>query len=429
MVETETILIVDDEEPIRDAIIHSLRKFGYSFLQADSAEAAIQILNSERVNCVISDLRMPGMGGHGLVRHCGRQQPAVPIIVISGMADKSDLVELMRQGVSDYVDKPWSASELAEAVRRGLEKGRQPVAVAAAPVMAQDPVEAPKDDALDPQLAIALQKKLFEVLEELRLGNIAIPTSAKIAVEVRRVASSRTASMQALTEVIERDVSIAGRVIQLANSAFYRSQGQVFDLSAAVRRIGFGEIVQVVDTVVIHEYYAVQQPLISELMQGLWYQTWARAVMMRQVAQAVPDIRVPQENAYLGGLFCDVGVAFLLRVIADDAASLPREVMIDFVQQHHSTAGAAICRQWALPKDVAELAKLHHDAACTDNLVRLARAAEQLIKGAGYATKLWTIDSNDSHLKDVGLSHLTIATLKNRVEKYLSAHADDFNEN
>lgn len=433
MVETERILIVDDESSIRDAVVHSLKKFGYEFLQAECAEDAISLLGHERVSCVISDLRMPGMGGHGLVRHCGQLSPAVPIVVISGMADKDDLVELLRQGVSDYVDKPWSASELSEAVRRAIEQGRKAsqehMAVPSAVTGAASPVDAPLPaDAIDPQLAASLQKKLFRVLEELRLGQIAIPTSAKIAVEVRRVASSRTASMQALTELIERDVSIAGRVIQLANSAYYRGQGKVMDLNAAVRRIGFGEIVQVIDTVVSHEYYKVEQAKISELMQWLWLQSWARGVMMRQLAQAVPELGVGQDISYLGGLFVDVGVPFLLRILADEVESLPNELIVDFVRQHHSTAGAAICRQWALPGEIAELCKLHHEPDSTLPMVKLARAAEYFTISSGYGKSVWGIDSDEQSLKHIGLSHIAMVTLKNRAEKYLSAHAEDFSD-
>ncbi len=433
MVQAERILIVDDERSIRAAVEHSLKKYGYEFLQADSAELAIEMLSREQVNCVISDLRMPGMGGHGLVRHCGSLNPPTPIVVISGMADKDDLVELLRQGVSDYVDKPWSASELSSAVRRAIEKSRQLQAPAfaaqsAEPAPTAGPVAVSGPDDIDPQLAAALQKKLFQVLEELRQGQISIPASARIAVEVRRTASSRTASMQALTALIERDASISGRVIQLANSAYYRGQGKVMDLSAAVRRIGFGEIVQVIDTVVSHQYYNVDDPLIKDLLQGLWLQSWARAVMMRQLAEALPELNISQDKAYLGGLFVDLGVPFLLRILASDAKQIPRDLIVDFVRQHHSTAGAAICRQWTLPAEVAELAKQHHDKDSDLDFVKLCRAADHLIADIGYARSIWGIDADADSLKKLPLSHLAIITLKNRAEKHLTAHLDDFSD-
>lgn len=428
VLDAERILIVDDESSIRAAVVHSLKKFGYEFLQAETAEDAISLLAHERVGCVISDLRMPGIGGHGLVRHCSQMSPRIPVVVISGMADKDDLVLLLRMGVTDYVDKPWSASELSESVRRALEAGKKSTSnpVPAKSNANPDAHAHAHADAIDPQLAIVLQKKLFQVLEDLRLGQVAIPTSAKIAVEVRRVASSKTASMQALTDLIERDVSIAGRVIQLANSVFYRGQGKVMDLSAAVRRIGFGEIVQVIDTVVSHEYYTVHEPTIAALMKGLWQQSWARGVMMRQVAQALPDLRISQDQAYLGGLFVDVGIPFLLRILSSEAEHLPRKLIIDFIQQHHTVAGAAICRQWSLPAEISELSKQHHDQNSTLPMVQLASAAEVLLESAGYAHEFWGNDCDKGITKTIGLSHLAIATLKNRALKYLSAHADDF---
>lgn len=121
------VLVVDDEEPMRHMLELVLRREGYEVTAAESGEAAVQCLQDEgaaEVDVVLSDVRMPGMGGLGLVEWAARERPELTVIVMSAFGSVALAIDAMHRGAYDYISKPFKQDEVVLALRKAQERQR-----------------------------------------------------------------------------------------------------------------------------------------------------------------------------------------------------------------------------------------------------------------------------------------------------------------
>jgi len=120
----ETVLVVDDDEALREACCDALSEAGYRALAAASPLGAEPLLLREMIDLVISDLRMPDGGGTRVIQLAHRLCPGLPIILITAFPSVSSAVDALRSGVVDYLIKPFDAAQLLQSVQAVLEVGR-----------------------------------------------------------------------------------------------------------------------------------------------------------------------------------------------------------------------------------------------------------------------------------------------------------------
>jgi signal transduction histidine kinase/DNA-binding response OmpR family regulator len=119
------VLIIDDESVIRKSIRAYLEDYEYKVLEAENGRIGLHIYNTEKIDLILVDLRMPEMGGLQVLSEIRKQDPDLPLIVISGRGDIGDVVEALHLGASDYLLKPISdMSMLLHAIGKGLERAR-----------------------------------------------------------------------------------------------------------------------------------------------------------------------------------------------------------------------------------------------------------------------------------------------------------------
>ena len=109
MEETKTILIVDDEEPIRQLIKYNLERDGFKTLQACNAMKALEKARSEKVDLIILDLMLPDMSGLDVCRILKNDAKTanVPIVMVTAKTEDADIVYGLEIGAEDYVTKPF----------------------------------------------------------------------------------------------------------------------------------------------------------------------------------------------------------------------------------------------------------------------------------------------------------------------------------
>src|SRR5262245_8141841 len=100
------VLIVDDERSMRELLTIVLSREGYDVITAESGGEAISVLQRQAVDLLISDIRMPDIGGVDVLRAAKQGDPDVPVIMMTAFASTDTAVEAMRLGASDYVTKP-----------------------------------------------------------------------------------------------------------------------------------------------------------------------------------------------------------------------------------------------------------------------------------------------------------------------------------
>src|SRR5438128_2358888 len=118
------LLIVEDEEPLRQAIAEQLTDRGYRVEQADSGEAALAKLADFAFDIIITDLRLPGIDGSAVVEAAVERYPHIIAIVVTGYGTVKDAVEAIKRGAWDFVSKPFQIDELLHVLDSALEQRR-----------------------------------------------------------------------------------------------------------------------------------------------------------------------------------------------------------------------------------------------------------------------------------------------------------------
>jgi len=118
-----TILLVEDSRAVRKSIAAFLNNYGYIVIEAENGEEGIKIFKSREPDVVITDIMMPGISGHEVVKTVVQEAPDTPIIVVSGTGDISDVVKAIQLGTWDYILKPITDLRvLLYSIQRALEK-------------------------------------------------------------------------------------------------------------------------------------------------------------------------------------------------------------------------------------------------------------------------------------------------------------------
>lgn len=115
------MLIVDDENPIRDLMSRWLQAGGYSVVSAAGADEALGLMDAVPQAVALCDIRMPGRDGLWLADRIRQQHPETAVIMATGVQDVDAAAESLRQGAVDYLTKPFRRDRLRDAVVRGIE--------------------------------------------------------------------------------------------------------------------------------------------------------------------------------------------------------------------------------------------------------------------------------------------------------------------
>jgi len=118
------VLIVDDEQDIRDASERIIAKMGCPVTKASRGEEALEIVGGQPVDIVLLDMKMPGMGGMEALGRMREINPAILVIVITGYATVETAIAAMKKGAYDFIPKPFEPDQLRIVVNRALERVR-----------------------------------------------------------------------------------------------------------------------------------------------------------------------------------------------------------------------------------------------------------------------------------------------------------------
>ncbi len=119
---SERILIIDDDEGLRESLELVLAAEGYEVLTAPDGESGLALLESTPVDVVLTDLRMPGLDGLDLLPQIGQRLPGATVLLMSAYGTEELALEAMRRGAYDYLAKPFQPSEVLLTLRKARER-------------------------------------------------------------------------------------------------------------------------------------------------------------------------------------------------------------------------------------------------------------------------------------------------------------------
>ena len=120
---TKTILIADDEPNIRQLVAFTLRRRGYTIIEAEEGKTALDLIRRERPDLAVLDVMMPGLSGIAIVQQLTRDPNVadIPVILLSAKGQGVEIEEGLASGAQLYLVKPFSPRELAERVAEMLD--------------------------------------------------------------------------------------------------------------------------------------------------------------------------------------------------------------------------------------------------------------------------------------------------------------------
>jgi putative nucleotidyltransferase with HDIG domain len=325
------ILFVDDEVHVLDGLrdsLHKARSTWDMFFEPDS-RVALNRVAVETFDVVVSDMRMPGVDGVALLNRVRETQPNAVRIVLSGFAE----LEIALRAVTvahQFLTKPCEADHIREVVRRAC--------------------------AIRDLLKSESLRKLVGSLDRL-------PSSPEVFAKVTQVMSDPKADVMSVASVIEQDPAMAAKLLQLANSGFFRLASPVTSVQSAVVHLGYMITRSLVLT---SEVFAMKMKKRDQ----------ARVRTLQQHSQAVaqialtiaPDKRT-REDALMAALLHDVGQIVLLASFADYdskvlslASSKEEQLSLEstFFGVTHAEVGAYLLGLWGVPFSIVEAVAYHH---------------------------------------------------------------------
>jgi excisionase family DNA binding protein len=114
------VLVVDDEQAVRDMLARTFQTADYDVDTAPDGPAAIECLNSQGYDLLVTDIRMPGMDGLSVIREGRRMSADMPILVITGFSTEATAIEALNLGVSGYLTKPFRLQKVLQLAARAL---------------------------------------------------------------------------------------------------------------------------------------------------------------------------------------------------------------------------------------------------------------------------------------------------------------------
>ena len=118
MKNTITILVVDDEQMMRDLLTKILARDGYQILTAEDGQAALEMLDQHQIDLIISDMKMPRLNGFELLKIVKKDYPTIGMIMMTAYGDTYTVKDALLLGADEYLTKPFKSFEVSLIVER-----------------------------------------------------------------------------------------------------------------------------------------------------------------------------------------------------------------------------------------------------------------------------------------------------------------------
>jgi len=330
------ILFVDDDPNILSGIRRVLRSMRGEFELhfAENGRDALEMMAATPFDAVVSDMRMPGMDGAEFLKIVQERYPCTIRIMLTGQANQESILRTVGV-VHQFLEKPSNPDILKTVLVRS--------------------------SALYGLLIDDRMKEMVSRIESL-------PSLPDIYARLQSVMVSPDVSVDQVGAIIEQDMAMSAKVLQLVNSAFFGLFQRVESPARAVTLLGLETIKGLVLGVQVFSSMKNGSPLFS--LNNLMHHCMAVGACARKIAAAETDDKILIDHSFIGGILHDVGKLILtsrLRDQYDQAILLAREQQCSMREAEmqtfhtaHDGVGAYLIGLWGFPVPVVEAIGFHH---------------------------------------------------------------------
>ena len=345
------VLFVDDEPKmlrgLRRMLSQKRKEWGMSFV--DSGRAALDLLEKEKYDILVTDMRMPGISGEKLLVKVKDAHPEMIRIILSGHSDQEEIMKTVRLA-HQYLAKPCDPDVLINTISKAARF---------------------RSYLDDPRL-----NKLVSSIEML-------PSPGSRYLEIMENLDSDDVSLRKIGQLISRDMGLSANILKLVNSSFFSIPRRVANVVDAVVFLGLDIIKGLILT---HHLFSVfdfsKLPNLSYEM--LWNHSTYAACLGQAIIKTETDDKTVVDETFIAGLMHDVGKLVLGYVIKEEYEKVIKEararnrrlwkVEADFLGFSHAEVGAYLVGIWGMSENLVETIQYHHspEKCIQEGLVMLA---------------------------------------------------------
>jgi len=328
------LLFVDDDPMVLDGLrrsLHGMRQ-SWEISFVSSADAALELLEREPYDAVVSDMRMPLTDGAALLEMIKERYPDVVRMILSGQSNH-DAVYRSISGAHQFLAKPCNPKELLSRLNQAFTM---------------------RD--------LLANQSLKAVISGMR----SLPSLPRLYDELTAFLRKENPSLSEIARIISKDVSMTAKILQLANSAFVGSSGRVSSLVQALSLIGTETVRTLVLSVNVFSQFDSRSHVAAHLPK-LWDHSVAVSSLAQRIANCENSAKGLAEESFTAGLLHDIGKLVLL-------AEMPREYHeifeagVSCERDHeqrvlgctHAEIGAYLMSIWGIPLPLVQAVAFHH---------------------------------------------------------------------
>ncbi|MBL4762942.1 MAG: HDOD domain-containing protein [Gammaproteobacteria bacterium] len=237
-----------------------------------------------------------------------------------------------------------------------------------------------------------------QILDDLANDKLTFPTLPEVAIRVRDSIAQEDVSVKEVSDVIETDPVLAGRIIQVANSALYRGARAIENVNMAVGRLGLNTVRNLATSLVMKQLFQATHPVIDTYLRELWEISTNVAALACALASIV---KLDKDTAMLAGLVHAIGVSPILLEAENDPEMMVNTLALDnFLMAVYPTVSAKILQSWDFPAELITVSAEHltftRDAPSADYTDLITVALLQTVAGTKHplaATDLSTVNA------------------------------------
>ena len=405
---TTRVLIADGNATHRKILGLGLKEKGYDVLEAADGVTAVKRVVLEHPDLIVMDLTMPVLDGIEATKRIrkNKQTARIPVLILTAVKQQKHIVDALHSGASDYIIKgSLKLCEIAERIERLISRstGRASHKSDGPADRAETdctPGPAPEEDAVDSSITDSTSPSRIKA-RVMRLGGTkAIPF---IVTELLSASCDDVCCAGDLSRIIEKDPAIASRILQLANSSFYRAGERITSVEKAVVRLGMRNVRELALSLSVMESFDKGGTLSTHSR----FLFWQHCIGVAAVARALGERLGPEKagTAFLAGLLHDIGKAMVsdcfpeqhdaVRALVNAEHKPVRLAERRILHIDHAELAQKVLTDWHLPQKLVEPVALHHRT--WDKIEKSAKHDADvagIIKLANHLAKIWNFGSS-----------------------------------
>ena len=203
-----------------------------------------------------------------------------------------------------------------------------------------------------------LEKFLQDLKDDLANNRLTLPTLPEVALKARDAVADPEVTAGQVADIVATDPAISARLIQVANSPFFRARSPIDNLQTAISRMGIATVRDLVNSLAMQQIFQATNAQLDERLRALWEHSVQVAAISRVLAMAFPNLQ--PEQAMLAGLIHDVGALPILTRAEDEPKLLSNTRLLDrIVHKLHAKLGRIILASWNFPQSLIDVAAEH----------------------------------------------------------------------